>query len=333
MASRIPLVARPSLALALALAAACHSSSGSTASASTPCGDYFDAVSANLCGTGPNPPATETARERARFVQVCTGYASLPGSEITGQELDACATAIQAAGCAGSLLPAACDLVGSLPTGTPCNESFQCQGGVCFQAAVAGDAASSDSVCGQCVAVATLGQPCTGNCATGTVCDESLATPTCVAVTQVGSGAACDGVKTVCSAGLFCGASGTCAAFHTSGESCAQAVCAAPLVCASATQTCEAPGASGAACDNDSDCTAGLGCSSQTSTCGPVTWASAGQPCGDLTRCLVGACEGACPTVIADGQPCTLSDVSSTCDVFAKCAGGTCVFGDDDVCR
>jgi hypothetical protein len=69
-------------------------------------------------------------------------------------------------------------------------------------------------------------------------------------------------------------------------------------------------------------------------TCGAVTWAGAGQPCGDLQRCLVGDCgpTGTCPVVVADGQTCP-ADATSTCDSLADCAGGSCALEDTSVCK
>jgi hypothetical protein len=90
----------------------------------------------------------------------------------------------------------------------------------------------------------------------------------------------------------------------------------------------------GATCEQDLTCAAGLGCGLASQTCGPITWASSGQACGDLVRCLVGDCnDGICPSVIADGHACTVGDPSSTCDTFAQCQGGTCVLQDSQVCR
>jgi hypothetical protein len=66
------------------------------------------------------------------------------------------------------------------------------------------------------------------------------------------------------------------------------------------------------------------------STCGVVSWQSAGQSCdGDMARCLVGACPTTsvpvCPTVLKDGAPCAAGDETQTCDAGAVCFGGKCV--------
>jgi hypothetical protein len=71
-------------------------------------------------------------------------------------------------------------------------------------------------------------------------------------------------------------------------------------------------------------------------TCKPVAWVGAGHMCNSVTRCLVGDCPsggGACPVVIADGQPCVTNDPSQTCDVSAVCFLGKCMLKDEGVCR
>jgi hypothetical protein len=318
----------------LGLLLACRSSSGGPAgSASTPCGDYFDAINANPCGTGPTLPDAETARLRSRFEQVCASYTTLPGSQITGEDIESCAAAIQAGGCAAEgTTPEVCNVLGTLPAGGACNENFQCQSGVCFQTATVGEAGPALDDCGKCQMVPGVGQSCTTNCAPGAACDTSMTPPTCVAVTQVAAGATCNGTTTVCGAGFYCDSGGTCAALLATGQACgSNGPCAPPATCLG--QTCQAPGATGAACGLDSDCAAGLGCGVGSMTCGPVVWASAGQPCGDLTRCLVGSCNyPMCPSVIGDGQACSPDDASSTCDTFSQCTGGACVLDDSAAC-
>jgi hypothetical protein len=319
----------------LVLAMACRSSGAADAGSSSPCDEYFDAITANPCGTGPTLPDSETARVRSRFERVCAVYTSLPGSTIGGDALEACAAAIQAAGCAGATsTPAVCAVMGTLPTGAACNEPFQCQSGVCFEGAGPIDAGPSTSSCGQCVAVSALGQPCQQNCTAGAVCDFDAATPTCVVPTVRAAGASCDGLTLLCGAGLYCDTTGTCTALLAAGEPCTSgAQCAPPATCPAG--QCQAPGTAGAGCEGDEQCVAGLACSVASMTCGAVTWSSSGQPCGDLTRCLVGACElgtMTCPTVIDDGQPCSPDDPSATCDRYAQCTGGVCVLVDAAIC-
>lgn len=300
------------------------------APSSSPCGAYFDAVFAKPC-TGPRLPDDEAGRLRRRFEAICVGSMSLPGSGMTGDLLQACASAI-VTGCGGpSSAAQACDVAGTLAGGAACNESFQCLSGSCFRSAPVGDAGLS-TTCGQCQPLARLGEPCSGPCADGT-CDYTKPTPTCVAVTRGDAGAACDGLSLQCSGGLYCTGS-TCAPLPAAGAACGpNGECAPPTACVA--RTCALPGGVGAICGVDQDCAAGLGCSAATEACGEIQWAGAGQPCGGLTRCLVGDCAGdtmTCPTVLDDGQACSTGDLSTTCDTFAKCVGGACVAEDSVVC-
>lgn len=313
-------------------AVACGTSHAS--GASNACDDYFAAVQANPCGTGPTLPATEVSRLRTRFEQVCADSKNLPGSGMTDDRLEACAQALQASGCTESgTIPEACDVVGSLAARSSCNENFQCQSGLCFSAAPVGEAGATPGACGTCEPLASLGQPCTDNCVAGTVCNTATSNPTCQTVILGAAGATCNGLAEGCGPGLYCASpSFTCTPLPAADQPCtANAQCAFPATCVGV--TCASPGGAGAACDTDTDCVAGLGCSEQTSTCGAVTWASGGQPCGDLTRCLVGECPGgSCPTVIGDGQACNAEDPTQTCDTYARCTSGVCVLSDSETC-
>lgn len=320
-----------------AVLVACSTSSGggSDASASTPCGDYFDALLLGACDTGPTLPDDEMARDRARFETVCHASLALPGSTVTEAQLEACAQAIHAEGCTGRPgVPAACLFTGTLAAGSVCNEAFQCQSGLCFVSAPAGDSGTgAPDGCGKCEAVASVGQSCAGTtCAQGTVCDPTKMPSTCATVTSGGAGAACNGATTVCDVGTFCDVTTmACTQAYPVGQACnASAECIAPATCRA--KKCTAPSQSGGGCYVDTDCIAGLGCS-MAQTCGAVTWASAGQPCGDLARCLVGACSsaGMCPTVVADGQPCPTDD-GHTCDSLSLCVGGVCTLEDTVTC-
>ncbi|HEY6458705.1 MAG TPA: hypothetical protein VIY73_01100, partial [Polyangiaceae bacterium] len=316
--------------VALGAVLACGKHEGQPA-APDPCGDYLDAILTSPCNTGPRLPDDELARLRARFATICAGFPALPGSGMTDDQLEACASAIVAAGCVTpGTLPDACLVTGSLADGAPCNEPFQCTGGQCFQGAAAGPDASTGTgtACGTCGSIPTLGQPCQGSCATGSVCDHTAATPTCIAVTAGAAGAHCDGLSAVCAAGLYCdAASGVCATLPTDGQPCTSTgLCTTPAWCYQ--QTCQPPGTQGAPCGSDDECAAGLGCSLTAETCGAVTWVDAGQPCGDLARCLVGGCDPGsmtCPAVIPDGGACNGADSASTCDSLDGCLGGTCL--------
>jgi hypothetical protein len=324
------------VAASIALVALACGSKKPAAGPSSPCDDYFDTLFVGPCTTGPALSDDEVARLRGRFEQICQEGEALPGTGLTDAALEACAQAVTGAGCGVSpaALPA-CAILGTLPGGTACNESFQCASGACFVGVSAGDAGPSSTGCGQCQTVAELGQPCTSLCVQGATCDNALSPPTCVTVTLGAAGAPCDDVAKQCATGLYCAPkTATCTALPGQGEPCTSTgLCAATLTCIGT--TCQPPSGSGAACSVDRDCASGLGCSFGGQTCGAVTWATAGQPCGDLTRCLVGACDTStmtCPTVLADGQPCSPTDASTTCDTFSQCDGAACVLQDGNVC-
>jgi hypothetical protein len=320
----------------MALVAMACGSKKSPAAAPSPCGDYFDALFVSACASGPTLPDAEVARLRGRFEQICQQGEALPGTGLTDDALEACAQAVANAGCgvSAAALPA-CAILGTLPGGSACNESFQCASGACFVGASASDGGPGPTSCGRCQSVAQLGQPCTSLCVEGSTCDNTKSPPSCVSVTLGSAGTPCDDVAKQCSAGLYCaGKTAVCTVLPAQGEPCTSTgLCAASLECVGT--TCQGPAASGAPCGGDSACAAGLGCSFPGRTCGAVTWADAGQACGDLTRCLVGACDLSsmtCPAVTADGQPCSPTDASTTCDTFSQCTGAVCVPLDASVC-
>lgn len=309
---------------------------GSDASASTPCGDYFDAILLGTCNTGPVLPDDELARDRGRFERVCQASLALPGSTLTQAQLETCAGAIHAAGCTGRPgLPQACLFDGTLAVGAACNEAFQCQSGLCFASAPVGDAGPGATTgCGKCEAVASAGQSCASmTCAAGTVCDPTRSPSVCATVKSGGAGAGCNGVTTVCDVGFFCDVTTmTCKPTFAAGQACTStSECTAPATCRA--KTCASPSQAGGGCYVDTDCASGLGCG-VGEKCGAITWASAGQPCGDLARCLVGVCSsaGTCPAVVADGQPCPTDD-AHTCDSLSLCVDGACALEDTVACE
>src|SRR5208283_2831822 len=74
--------------------------------------DHYFAAQYSRCG-GPILPASETSRIRARFEQVCQNQVSLPGSGMTVERIEACASALDSAACAFPAgPPVACDFWG-----------------------------------------------------------------------------------------------------------------------------------------------------------------------------------------------------------------------------
>jgi hypothetical protein len=359
--------------------------------------DHYYAAQYTRCG-GPVLPATEGARVRARYLEVCLNEMALPGSGMTPASVEACALALDSSACElpdGPPVP--CNFNGSLAGGAACNEGLQCQSGQCQGTAAFSPGGPIGPVtCGTCAPFVGIGQACgQGGCGSNANCllgpdMETAKDPqyTCVAITQGDVGATCDDLSAICKTGLYCAAqTGKCTALGDAGPACGEGTaspgdpggCAAPLSCVGlpGMATCSTGGA-GAFCLNDLDCSPGLGCvpgpcsssiarigCSASGTCQPVAWASAGQACdGYRTHCLVGSCnagpgtespdgglaQGTCPSVVADGQACSVQGVGlsagfgPTCDTFAECfratgpAGstgpsGTCTSLDSTVCR
>jgi hypothetical protein len=313
------------------------------------CGAFYDEVLMGHCATGAMPPASEVARERTRFVQLCQHAMSLPGNGMTPDQLGACAAAQGTASCDAYVLPSACHITGSRHAGAPCNTGWQCESGSCTYAiaSAADGGASAFDGCGTCTAVAAVGQSCADSgCVQGSACEPSRGgkPPTCVAVESGQAGARCDGAAALCAASLYCDpGSHTCKAAGGASAPCADSSrCVAGLACIGppGAGTCQAPAADGGGCQSDDGCAPGLVCLHER--CASVTWASSGQPCGGATRCLVGSCRldeasgaqhGSCPTVIADGQPCDDAGTASMCDELSFCVKGVCTLEGSAACE
>jgi hypothetical protein len=312
-------------------------------------------------------PADEAQRRRARFEQVCENQKALPGSGVTDASLEACAAALDRSPCElpnGD--PAVCNFHGSLPGGASCNEGLQCESGRCSGTEIflPGFGQSGPIICGTCEPPASTGEVCgyDAGCVGDGVCiidphtaDAGMSTYTCVSPAEGTLGDDCDDLYKVCEVGLYCSAlTGHCERLARTGEACGE-VTGYPGGCAPALSCVDgkcALGSEGDFCQGDLDCAPGLGCGSlslQPSKCEAVTWADAGEPCdGYRTRCRLGSCDRGgpvpgtytCPTVLADGAPCT----AVGCDTFAICfrptradAGtaqsGTCTLLDSTVCN
>jgi hypothetical protein len=164
------------------------------------------------------------------------------------------------------------------------------------------------------------------------------------------NGAAC-AFSAQCSSG-FCALTadslcGTCAAMPAAGDSCATTGCGPTLSCVKATMLCQAPVASGGACDKTLPCGTGLSCVGSTmtamgtcmadvttvgATCdpqrktGPTCDAGSGLACNTMTKMCVMQ-----PDATA-GMPCGLiNNVETRCAAGATCetptgqTAGTCV--------
>ncbi len=315
----------------------------------------------------PSFPPPRPRGIRARFEQSCADEIALPGSGMTETALGGCVSALAQYACESpAVWPHECNLHGSLAGGAACTEGVQCASGSCAgTVSFSPEGQDGPFTCGTCAPVVAVGQNCgAGGCTADAICmttdtSAAQATYTCTAVTEGALDTPCDGLTALCEPGLYCSAqTEKCSKLGGAGATCGEQQgqgsypggCAPPLGCASSS-VCEV-GTVGASCLSDAVCNPGLGCvpteSQASGVCAPTTWASAGQPCSQaLVRCLVGSCNfgssfgpppgagasGTCPTVIPDGQPCTVGDSSTTCDTFSECFEGKCALVDSIVCR
>jgi hypothetical protein len=286
------------------------------------CAHYY-AAQYSRCG-GPVLPASEEARQQARFVQACLNEIALPGSGMTIAAVEACASALDVSACElPDGPPVACNFSGTLPGGAACNEGRQCMSGQCQGTVfLSPEGPLGPTTCGTCASFAEAGQVCaqghfTAGCAAGQTCQigagmetASMPTYTCVPTIEGDAGTACDeDPSRTCAPGLYCAAqTGQCQPLGDAGARCGQGAmppgnpggCQAPLSCVgNPGMTSCSLGDGGAFCLEDYDCSPGLGCvsgpcapsCSASGTCQSVTWAWPGQTCDAYrTRCLVGSC-------------------------------------------
>ena len=246
----------------------------------------------------------------------------LPGITVTNGQLEACANAVNAAGCddTSAAATAACNFTGSLPDGTSCLSDIQCSSGYCKGSGESstttdnGDAGTTVTTsCGTCAERVDVGGACDGddeNCKTGLACN--LQTHLCA--TPPAKGAACDLTQIRCASGLTC----------------VHAICADPVP-------------AGGACDVSQDeCAAGLACENGkcSTESDQFTVATLGQPCGvnigasTFIVCKQSSCVGAqssqkCVANATAGQACASEATEEgatlpSCNPGLECIRGTC---------
>lgn len=162
---------------------------------------------------------------------------------------------------------------------------------------------------GYCNRLTQAGRVCLGNC-----------------VPYLKDGDDCS-VGGLCKPGSFC-QDGKCGAPRAVGESCAAAVCAAPLVCGGATPTCRDVQAVGGVCKDSYDCVWPTGC--VKGKCADML--DVGTPCRDFTSCKTGTF---CKVTGDAKQVCTaLIAANKTCDPnFDQCVEGYgCSWAEPHVC-
>ena len=319
--------------------------SSSDANGDSACTTYGKAlISFRARCEGTVDPAQENALV-ARYAKLCQATIGLPGaSPDLPSVLSACAAQIQGASCnTGYAQLDACAKMpeGSQANGSACASDLQCASGTCNMNASSGGEAGA--TCGTCAPAIADGAACDqgGACVAGDTCIFSASGATCQKTPPLGDvGAACstnDGCKAPNHCAIASGStSGSCAAPVAGGGACVESTdCASGLICSGGnSRTCNVPLGAGAACTGG-DCGVGFACDADL-TCHPVSFVAPGGTCdGDERFCSQGLCPidpsatgsdptGACPTIIADGQPCDPASTSTQCDAFAACVGGTC---------
>lgn len=238
----------------------------------TTCEQYY-AASCEIAGTAPSSGST-IAR-----VNACAG--EVPGwkcSDLIYGENDP---------------PDCVAAAGSLPNGSPCGVSAQCQSSWCGH--------SVGSACGTCAPTPQPGAPCTF----GFQCPAGLSCYSGECAAHVLLGGQCSATQP-CDDGLVC-VSGVCTAEASSlGAACN------PL---------------GAGCD----LYAGLACNATSNTCQTIQLVPGGEACGivgaQAQDCVTGSCvRGACVPEAALGAACDITNVQP-CISFGECIvttdGGT----------
>jgi hypothetical protein len=332
------------------ISVACSSSS-SGGSVSSSCGNFASAEidEETRCGSTPLSP-DERANYLSRFNIVCNDALGAPGSGITTAYLDGCAAALGKNPACTSAVPECNDPAGTLAVGTACASDDQCASTHCAISSSGGGSADGGSsgnatLCGKCGPTIADGAACQSGdvCVAGDSCINGKCGKETTSTGGTGTlGSACQQDSDCATPNRCDFTQGICAAPGSAGASCFTAAdCATGLICTSGEQ-CEQPVASGGACTGG-DCAAGLGCDATSHKCATVTFAAQGAACDrDAVLCDRGSCniggsggaqKGVCPTIIADGQPCTDGSTTTACDDFAECVSGTCQISNPADCK
>jgi hypothetical protein len=272
---------------------------------------------ASVCAEGLVCGSDETCREGAAGDTCASGRDCSPPLACVG---GTCATALnEQAGCSEDTECAAglacrsgaCSVVAeACADAWTCGDNAACvatRARACEPAAALGETCSYAEDClagafcdgGTCAALPGSGAPCADGvlCAEGLACE--LASGTCGNVPGEGDPCALGVLGPfVCDAGLAC-LGDTCGAMPSEGQTCGAGTnaCADGLGCefkTDGTNVCVPRVGPGAACTNDSQCSAGSYCEFSTMLCRPV--ANTGESCEDGNECGPdGACVPASP--------------------------------------
>jgi len=339
--------------LAAALLVACSSEEVSSESPTAPDGGVSGPVTAEAacehqfrvhverCIKSTVAPAT-IASARTRYVADCVTTLGLSGSTRTADEVEVCASAVEAEECGviAEVLPACAPKAGTLATGSACNVDGQCQSGYC-------ELRAEGKGCGVCAAPPTEGESCSAErpaCAIGTRCvgEPGSTRSSCTRLTYADEKAACTGFDIQCRPGFLCaavdGAAPVCIQALAVGERCGHdTFCAKEAFCDRHSAKCKSRGKAGDACDASTPCGEGLGCDRTTNKCTALTFAEPGEDCGGSVACREGVCgQGTgtprCPPIVEDGKDCVAA-AHMTCRAPAACIGGACVMPTTATCK
>lgn len=307
-----------------ALVFACSPSSGGSSSvggSDTPCGRYYNALTAFAARCGQGTGLENQSSAPARFETTCNNLLNAPGTSNGAAQIDACATKFNSLACNQD---ADCTITGgTLAVGTACEETYQCNG-FCDK----GSSSTGDSDCGKCAPTVALGAACMQNdeCGPGNVCQfVSGASGTCIVEpaqpAPVAIGGACESSSDCDSSQAFC-KDKKCTALPTEGQAC-DFDCAPGLACAADNKCAKfTTVAVGASCDQSQRC--------QDSICLGLTYNSTQDDMGNITMTVT---PGKCTVPLADGAPCNKDDQTQHCDSFAECVNGTCQMENPNACK
>jgi hypothetical protein len=255
----------------------------------------------------------------------CAGV-TLTGTGWTADKLQQCSAQFSGMTCTGNVGSVGCPTVhGTLPEGTPCEQSAQCASNGCTHTVVASpDGSVSNPGCGVCSSPVDAGPPpgCGdgGACQSPERCVYSNGTSRCMS--PLPEGAPCSATTTNCDVDLFCKQSASDAG----------------------TAVCTKRGAAGAACTGYDECEHTPSLSCIAGTCSAPTFVPVGGACDNLgLQCEKGAhCSypsprppsgtGTCQAPAEDGSPCDSTN-GPYCLVPANCRDGICHLPGDAQCR
>ena len=295
--------------------------SGSSAGGS--CAAYFDKLIAffNQCGS----TSFLNTSQRDAFIAYCNEIGGAPGASGFASQVDTCTSKLDPSTCSAI----SCSIRGTLPGGTACANSVQCQSGQCSVTGTSNP--TSELQCGTCDPVAPQGSDCTNAvCDPGFYCNTT--SKQCTA--QVAQGGACTSGNE-CSTGLLCDTqSKTCVPPPTKGQACS-VQCAAPYACINSVCADRVP--AGGSCPTGNECQSGLTCNFQTHLCETVPVAKAGEACGFINNQYI-QCDstlvcanGTCAAPKQQGATCVVGN--HECALNLVCVSGTCQVPDFSSCK